>query len=61
MHACLAPADKDSAIDADLMQQLDGECKYCRDILKRVVAVIKFLGERGLACGGDDERGSGHS
>ncbi|KAF7654104.1 hypothetical protein LDENG_00073980 [Lucifuga dentata] len=53
---------KGSAIDAHLMQQLDVEFKYWRDILKRVVAVIKFLGERGLVFRGDDELfGSTHN
>ncbi|XP_063780940.1 zinc finger MYM-type protein 1-like [Pseudophryne corroboree] len=35
--------------------QMDNEQKYWREVLKRVVAVIKFLGERGLPFHGNDE------
>lgn len=49
-------------VDSDLVKQIDAERQYWREVLKRVVAVIQFLGERGLAFRGDDERlGSPHN
>lgn len=49
-------------IDSDLMKQIDAERQYWRDVLRRVVAVIQFLGERGLAFRGNDEQlGSPHN
>ncbi|KAL6480194.1 hypothetical protein MHYP_G00112270 [Metynnis hypsauchen] len=49
-------------VDSDLVKQIDAERQYWREVLKRVVAIIKFLGERGLAFRGDDERlGSPHN
>ena len=36
--------------------------EYWRDVLKRIVVVIKYLGERGLPFRGDDETfGSAHN
>lgn len=51
-----------ATIDSDIIKQIDAERQYWRDVLKRVVAVIQFLGERGLAFRGDDELlGSAHN
>ncbi len=49
-------------VNAKLVQQLEGEKRYWREVLKRVVAVITFLSERGLPFHGDDEvLGSPHN
>ena len=40
---------------SDLVKQINGEKQYWREVLRRVVSVIKFLGERGLAFRGNDE------
>ena len=42
-------------IDEKLLQQYNAECSYWRAVLERVVAVIKFLAERGLPFRGHDE------
>lgn len=42
-------------IDAELKEQCEDEQKCWQEILKRVVAVIQFLSERGLAFRGDVE------
>ena len=50
------------AINAELVQQLESEKRYWREVLKRVIAVIQFLSERGLAFRGDNELlGSPHN
>ena len=50
------------AIDSALRKQTLDAREYWRDVLRRVVAVIKFLGERGLAFRGNDELfGSPHN
>ena len=36
-------------IDAELLDQFRDEASYWREVLMRIVAVIKFLSERGLA------------
>lgn len=43
------------AIDSALIKQTSDAREYWKDVLRRVVAVIKFLGERGLAFRGNDE------
>lgn len=49
-------------IDHDLLQQCKEEESYWREVLKRVVEVIKFLSERGLSFRGSDETfGSPHN
>jgi len=51
-----------ATVDSDLLKQIDGERQYWREVLRRVVSVIKFLGERGLAFRGNDELlGSPHN
>jgi hypothetical protein len=42
-------------IDSELVKQTEMEKQYWREVLKRVVAVITFLSERGLAFRGDTE------
>ena len=42
-------------IDQQLIEQVYYLTKYWKDVLRRVVSVIKFLGERGLAIRGDNE------
>ncbi|KAG8451639.1 hypothetical protein GDO86_003726 [Hymenochirus boettgeri] len=42
-------------IDHALVTQAANEQKYWREVLRRVVAVVKFLGERGLPFRGNDE------
>uniref|UniRef100_A0A8C9YGK0 TTF-type domain-containing protein n=1 Tax=Sander lucioperca TaxID=283035 RepID=A0A8C9YGK0_SANLU len=44
-----------ATIDSSLLKQMEGARQYWREVLKRVVAVIKFFGERGLAFRGDNE------
>ena len=51
-----------SAINNDLKNQIECEMKYWREVLKRVISVIKFLAERGLPFRGDNEiLGSPHN
>ena len=42
-------------IDCEIGKQLEAEKRYWHDIIKRVVAVIKFLSERDLPFRGDNE------
>ena len=42
-------------VDAGLVQQHNAECAYWRAVLERIVEVIKFLCERGLAFRGQNE------
>jgi hypothetical protein len=49
-------------IDTKLVVQIENEIKYWRDVLKRVVAVVKSLASRGLAFRGQDDKfGSVHN
>ncbi|XP_046750285.1 uncharacterized protein LOC124413609 [Diprion similis] len=49
-------------IDFELIQQLDDEINYWRNVLKRVASVILFVSERGLPFRGDNEIiGSAHN
>lgn len=49
-------------IDCELLQQCKEEESYWREVLKRVVEVIRFLSERGLSFRGSDETfGSPHN
>lgn len=49
-------------VDASLGRQIAAEGQYWKDVLRRVVAVIKFLSERGLPFRGDNEHlGSSHN
>lgn len=42
-------------VDSQLVLQYDKECNYWKTVLTRVVAVVKFLSQRGLAFFGDNE------
>lgn len=42
-------------VDTDLLSQYQKEVDYWRNVLKRIVSVIKFLASRGLAFRGDNE------
>lgn len=42
-------------IDKQIADQYEGQCKYWRDVLRRVVSTVKFLASRGLAFRGDNE------
>uniref|UniRef100_A0A8C1QLR1 TTF-type domain-containing protein n=1 Tax=Cyprinus carpio TaxID=7962 RepID=A0A8C1QLR1_CYPCA len=55
MLAFLRRSRNVGTVDALLRQQRDDEAKYWREVLQRVVAVIKFLSVRGLAFRGEDE------
>lgn len=46
---------KSTRIDAELQKENEKSCKYWTEVLKRVVEVIKFLAERGLAFRGDNQ------
>lgn len=49
-------------LDTDLISQYESEVNYWKEVLRRVVAAIKFLSSRGLAFRGDDELiGSQHN
>lgn len=49
-------------IDSDLIKQMNSEREYWKQVLRRVVSVITFLGERGLAVRGNGELlGSAHN
>nr|XP_015923711.2 uncharacterized protein LOC107451972 [Parasteatoda tepidariorum] len=49
-------------LDKQLQKQLRNEADYYHNVLKRVIAVVKFLGIRGLAFRGSEEVfGSPHS
>lgn len=45
-----------SGIDSNVHRQIDKEKEYLRQILQRVIGVVKFLGERGLPLRGHDEK-----
>lgn len=44
-----------STVDAGHLKQHQLELQYWRDVLQRVVSIIKFLAERGLAFRGSNE------
>ena len=48
-------AEELGSIDCELAQQLDHEESYWRSVLKRLVSVVKFACECGLALQGDNE------
>ena len=47
--------NKKTRVDSQLVSQIETEQKYWRLLLKRIIAVIKFLAERGLAFRGSNE------
>ena len=58
-HECMLALFRRSrnagTVDVVLRQQNDDAAKYWREVLRRIVAVIKFLSVRGLAFRGDNE------
>ena len=42
-------------VDKRLIQQYESECQYWRSILTRIVSVLRFITERGLALRGSDQ------
>lgn len=52
----LTRSKKTGKIDAELQMQIQNEIDYWRNVLKRVIAVIKKLGSRGLPFRGKEEK-----
>ena len=48
--------NEESRIDKELVRQYNQEVTYWREVLQRLVEVIKFLAERGLSFFGDNEK-----
>ncbi|KAF7652124.1 hypothetical protein LDENG_00101180 [Lucifuga dentata] len=62
MITLLKRSEQTGTVDAPLRQQMDAQIQHWKDVLRRVVAVIKFLSERGLPfCGDDELLGSPHN
>lgn len=60
--AMLDRSRANARVDNTLCSQIDAEIQYWKNVLKRVLAVIKKLSSRGLAFRGHDERfGSTHN
>ena len=55
VQALLARSNSKGRIDSELVKQSENAIRYWRDVLKRVVVVIKLLASRGLAFRGSDE------
>uniref|UniRef100_A0A3B4ULL1 DUF4371 domain-containing protein n=1 Tax=Seriola dumerili TaxID=41447 RepID=A0A3B4ULL1_SERDU len=55
MLVLMRHTEKEGTVDASLAKQMEAEGQYWKQVLRRIVAVIKFLGERGLPFRGDDE------
>uniref|UniRef100_A0A3B4Y3E3 DUF4371 domain-containing protein n=1 Tax=Seriola lalandi dorsalis TaxID=1841481 RepID=A0A3B4Y3E3_SERLL len=55
MLVLMRRTEKEGTVDASLAKQIEAEGQYWKQVLRRIVAVIKFLGERGLPFRGDDE------
>jgi len=55
MMTYLARSKAVGRVDTDLLSQRKKEVNYWRNVLERIVAVIKFLASRGLPFRGDDE------
>lgn len=53
-------AKQTSTLDVHFLQQEQSEMNYWREVLRRVVSVVKFLAARGLAFRGDDEKFGSH-
>lgn len=62
MMTYLARSKAVGRVDMDLLSQHQKEVDYWRNVLKRIVAVVKFLASRGLPFRGDNEiLGSPHN
>ncbi|XP_050064849.1 uncharacterized protein LOC126553777 [Aphis gossypii] len=55
MMTYLARSKVVSRVDTDLLSQRNKEVNYRRNVLERIVAIIKFLASRGLPFRGDNE------
>lgn len=55
MMSYLARSQTVGRIDTELLSQYQKEVDYWRNVLKRIVAVVKFLSSRGLSFRGDNE------
>lgn len=55
MMTYLARSKAVGRVDIDLLSQHQKEVDYWRNVLKRIVAVVKFLASRGLPFRGDNE------
>lgn len=55
MMTYLARSKTVGRVDTDLLSQHQKEVEYWRNVLKRIVAVIRFLASRGLPFRGDNE------
>lgn len=51
----LVRKNRAARVDSQLVSQIETEQKYWRTLLERIVSVIQFLAERGLAFRGSDE------
>ena len=49
MIAYINQTANQGTVDSELKKQLNVECEYWRQVLQRVVSVVRFLAERGLA------------
>ncbi|CAM4446998.1 unnamed protein product [Leuciscus chuanchicus] len=56
MITYISQAADRGTVDSELKKQFNEECEYWTQVLQRVVAVVKFLSERGLAFRGDSRR-----
>lgn len=55
MLAYIMHAADEGQIDSELKKSFDSQCEYWTEVLRRVVSVVKFLAERGLAVRGHSE------
>jgi len=55
MLTYISLATASGRIDTELQKQFESECAYWTEVLRRVVSVVKFLAERGLALRGSSD------
>lgn len=56
MIAYINPAADCGTVDSELRKQFNEECECWTQVLQRVVTVVKYLAERGLAFRGDSHK-----
>ncbi len=62
MMTWLSRVNKNASVNKQICDQIEKEKQYWMEVLRRIVAVIKFLAVRGLAFEGDDSKlGSIHN
>ena len=54
LNACTRRSEN-ARVDSQLEQQVQERKQYWLNVLRRVIAVVKFLAQRGIAFRGDDE------